>query len=319
VRIPFTQHLGTKVMALVLGVILWGFSYMESFQDTQLKITLTVTPPEGWRLTKAPDEVTVRVQGPRRRIETINVNPNLYVVKSIKASALDSDSDDQKVTIPIRKDDLGLIGRDNTLIIADLPREEVQISREGRRLLPVIPRIEGKPAPGYDISEKRVIPATVEVTGPKSLIESTDAAIYTDLVQIEGMSTRFQLPVPIDARMSDQRVDVSAKTVTVIVDFQNRPETKAFEKIPVTLGIPPNGYPYRVTIVDNPSVKVTVEGPGQTLGLLDSSQIIVLAPVSPDYKPSQSVPYTATLTVVVPQGFTATAYPSTVALTVTAP
>lgn len=315
-RIPFTQHLGTKVMALVLGVILWGFSYMESFQDTQLRITLTVTPPEGWRLSKPPEEVTVRIQGPRRLIETINVQPNLYVEKTLKANTIDPGSDDQKVAIPIRKDDLGWIGRDNRLIITDLPREEVQISREGHRLLPVNLHKEGKPAPGYEISEIRVIPATVEVTGPKTLIESTDAAIYTDLVQIEGMSTRLQSSVPIDARIGDQRVDVSARAVMVIVDFKYKPGMRVFEKIPVWPQIP-NDYPYRVKIEGTPTVKVIVEGPEQTLGTLTDADIAIHAPVSPDYKPSQPVPYTTTLTVDAPPGFTAKADPSTVALTVT--
>lgn len=315
-RIPFTQHMGTKVMALVLGIVLWGFSYMESFQDTQLTVRLTVAPPEGWRLSKPVEQVAVHVQGPRRLIEDINSKPIIDVIKTPGASSIRSNSDDQTVPIPIRKDDLGAIGRDSRLIITDLPRVEVQISREAHRLLPVNLRIEGKPAPGYEISVQYPVPATVEVTGPKSLIESTDAAIYTDLVRIEGMSARLQTTVPIDTRIGDQHVDVSVKAVTAIVDFKYKPGTRTFDKIPVWPQIP-SDYPYRVRIEGAPTVKVIVEGPEQTLPTLTDADITVHAPVNPDYKPGQSVPYTTTLTVDVPAGFTAKAEPSTVALTVT--
>lgn len=323
-RIPFSTHLGTKFMALVLGVILWGFAYMESFQDMPQKYVVVFRPPAGWRIEPDHTPITVVVKGPRRVVETI-ISPDMSptIDKQIEPKDLEGQGDSQPMRISITRDDIPLAKGDGRVTFPNqFPSPQVIAFRETTVTLPVKVRVEGKPAPGYVFSEEdtQVWPTTIDVTGPKSVLEGV-SAIYTDTVTLTGRWNMPPLQIPLDTSIAGPTGPVSVRTniqqVTVQVGFKKELGTRTFDQVPVIAGVP-SDYLYKVTL-DPPAVRVVVQGPKQDVETLTAASIRVYADINTaDLKPTETVPRLVTPEVTVPQGFTATVDPSRVGVTVTA-
>ena len=65
--------------------------------------------------------------------------------------------------------------------------------REVERELVVEPRLQGKPAPTYEVKEVLVTPAKVRVTGPASHVDALEKA-QTETISIEGRRESFDVP-----------------------------------------------------------------------------------------------------------------------------
>ncbi len=65
--------------------------------------------------------------------------------------------------------------------------------REVERELVVEPRLQGKPAPAYEVKEVLVTPAKVRVTGPASHVDALEKA-QTETISIEGRRESFDVP-----------------------------------------------------------------------------------------------------------------------------
>src|SRR5216684_414336 len=61
------------------------------------------------------------------------------------------------------------------------------------RELVVEPRLQGKPAPAYEVKEVLVTPAKVRVTGPASHVDALEKA-PTETISIEGKRESFDVP-----------------------------------------------------------------------------------------------------------------------------
>jgi hypothetical protein len=65
--------------------------------------------------------------------------------------------------------------------------------RDIERELVVEPRLQGKPAPAYEVKEVLVTPAKVRVAGPASHVDALDKA-PTEAISIEGRRESFDVP-----------------------------------------------------------------------------------------------------------------------------
>jgi hypothetical protein len=99
--------------------------------------------------------------------------------------------------------------------------------REIERELIVEPRLEGKPAPTYEVKEVLVTPGKVHVTGPASHVNALEKA-STEAISIEGRRESFDVPHA-TIYVSDPKVEGLARVnvhVTIVATESSKPKSR---------------------------------------------------------------------------------------------
>ena len=96
--------------------------------------------------------------------------------------------------------------------------------------LEVVPKIEGKPADGFEIYSVRASKLMISVQGPADLIATIEKA-STESVSVSGRKETFTAPnVAID--ISDPKINLLDPVVNVVVEIGERREDRSFTGIP---------------------------------------------------------------------------------------
>jgi YbbR domain-containing protein len=93
------------------------------------------------------------------------------------------------------------------------------------RTLPVVARVQGHPAPAHVLGGVRVEPATVQIMGPRTTIESRRAV---DTLPVDVSGHRQGLTRTVGLALPDSVHPVDRRTVEVTVDI--RPEETMRER-----------------------------------------------------------------------------------------
>jgi hypothetical protein len=99
--------------------------------------------------------------------------------------------------------------------------------RDIERELAVEPRLEGKPAPTYEVKEILVTPDKVHITGPASHVNALEKA-STEGISVEGRRESFDVPHA-TIYVSDPKVQVLAKVnvhVTIVATENSKPKSR---------------------------------------------------------------------------------------------
>ena len=99
--------------------------------------------------------------------------------------------------------------------------------RDIERELVVEPRLEGKPAPTYEVKEVLVTPDKVRITGPASHVNALEKA-STEAISVEGRRESFDVPHA-NVYLSDPKLEVVAKVnvhVTIVVTENSKPKSR---------------------------------------------------------------------------------------------
>jgi YbbR-like protein len=99
--------------------------------------------------------------------------------------------------------------------------------RDIGRDLVIEPRLEGKPAPTYEIKEVLVTPDKVHVTGPASHINALEKA-STEGISVEGRRESFDVPHAA-VYVSDPKLEVLARVnvhVTIVATESSKPKPR---------------------------------------------------------------------------------------------
>jgi YbbR domain-containing protein len=125
--------------------------------------------------------------------------------------------------------------------------------------VPVIPEIEGEPAPGFEIATRAAEPATVEVTGPQTAVAAMTTAI-TEPVSVAGASATVVETVSVG--VSDPSVRLKRPDpVRVTVDVRPAQLQWAVQGVPVKVL---NGSGR--ASVSPATVSIQVRGPRDAMG-----------------------------------------------------
>jgi hypothetical protein len=99
--------------------------------------------------------------------------------------------------------------------------------RDIEREVVVEPRLEGKPAPTYEVKEVLVTPDKVRITGPASHVNALEKA-STEAISVEGRRESFDVPHA-NVYLSDPKVEVVAKVnvhVTIVASENSKPKSR---------------------------------------------------------------------------------------------
>ncbi len=121
--------------------------------------------------------------------------------------------------------------------------------------VPVVPAVEGDPAPGYSVVRVLVDPAEVEVVGPESALEDLRQAT-TETISVKASVKPIRESVTIGILNSAARLRVPQSAV-VTIDIQPVQTERPIAAVPVRMPHLRNGLSARCV---PPTVTVTVRG-----------------------------------------------------------
>lgn len=174
---PF-RNLGLKILAVVLGALLWF-----TVSGQQAERTVPGVPvvyhgkPESLELTSRTQFVDIHVRGLDNQLRTIQSRDF-----EVRVDLTDVGPGEQ--TIPLRTDQVSTpLGIEVTQV--EPGSANVVLEPSGSAELPVRPHVDGTPAPGFLVSEISVDPLAVTVIGPARRLAGTNSAT-TERVSIDG-------------------------------------------------------------------------------------------------------------------------------------
>ena len=296
-RSAFTANLPLKFTSVVLSVFLWFLAASEEPASTLVPVELTVRPPAGRKVMRAPEPVHALVSGPRRELLKLSASP-MHLTR-VLSDTIASD----EVEMELGPGDVEL-PRGVDVHVQDVqPRSlAVRLDSTFQRVVPVRAVIRLQTGAGHVLRAIAVVPGTVRLVGPREGIEQIDSA-RTEPLQV----TRADGPVEETLALDTSgfgRVRALPGSVTVRVDVENVGER--------TLTAVPLRLPSDLAAVARPersTVDVHVRGATGRLGLLDRDSVPVIVEWSGPPGPGE-----ARLRVLAPVGLEAVAVPDTVSL-----
>jgi len=293
----------TKLLALFLGVLLWFYAKGEVVLTEDVTARLSIQAPSADVIARAEGRIettTLKVEGRKSDVERLQPADLSVVVRpQIPETALDVHYD---LVALSEKDVRGIVG--NVNILSFEPSEiSVRLERKAEESKLVEARIEGSPAPGYEIGSAYVNPPRVLVEGPRTLLAKTDK-VKTVPIYVSERPESFWGEFAIDPQVEGGEVSCKRK-VYVYVSIRPATIVDTIEGVPVHISYRAD-YRYHVNLHETETGKVSVElrGTKEKLeelkknagkGILAFVDVTTLAPVG-DLPQSQEVRF------VLPQG-----------------
>ena len=221
------RHIGLKILAIALAALLWLVVAGEQIVERALRIPLEFTnlPSQLEIVGEPPNVVDVRVRGSSGALSRMAAG-ELVAVLDLRGARPGP-----------RIFHLG--GSD---VRAPFGVEVVQVApsnlsiafeRSASKVLPIVPEVEGEPAPGFEIGTVTADPPTVEVVGPASVLDGLTSAM-TEPVSAAGASGPVieSVGVGVTHPAARLRIPDPVRVTVTIVPAQHR---WAVAGVPVTV------------------------------------------------------------------------------------
>jgi YbbR domain-containing protein len=223
---PF-RHLALKIVSLVLAAMLWIIIAGEETIERGMRVPLELRqfPAELELQGEAPLLVDVRLRGASGTLSRLGAGDIAAVLDLHGARPgrrLYQLTPDQ-VRVPFGVE------------VVQVTPQTVPLAFENSasRMVPVVPAVEGDPAPGYVVGRLVAEPKSVEVVGPESAIERLREAV-TEPVSIAGATQAVTDSVSVGLLDPAVRLK-SARVATVTVEIVPGPEERTLHRQAVHL------------------------------------------------------------------------------------
>ena len=175
-----------RLLALGIAIGIWFNASVEDRLVTSEKVVeanISYNRRPGFMILNPVQRVNVRLIGSKKAIRQLSP----YMVD---------------VSVELSKRGTGAsmvtLGPENVLapegmevVSIEPPAIPVDLEREVTERLPVVPKLVGKPAPGFQVEEPEVFPSQVMVIGPEPLLARIDS-LSTPPLSIEGLSSPLE-------------------------------------------------------------------------------------------------------------------------------
>lgn len=265
---PF-RNLGLKFLSVGLATLLWFAVIGEHVVERGLRVPLEFQniPASLEILGNPPSTVDVRVRGTSgllSRLQPGEVAAILDLETARGGSRLFHLRTDQ-VRVPFGVE----VAQVMPATIA------LELERAGSRVVPVVPAVDGDPAPGFVVGAVTADPATVDVVGPESHVRQLSAAT-TETVLIENASETVRDVVTIGVTDASLRLR-EPRSAVVSVEIVPAPITRDLPNVPVRLRN--LGAGLRAQAVP-PVVTVTVRGGRDAVAKLTPDRVSAFVDLS---------------------------------------
>lgn len=254
------ENWGLKILSLAFAVLLWMFVVGENRSEVSLSLPLELTrvPSEMVIVSRVPEAIRVRLNGPRSLLA--GINPNQLVVR------LDLDGIQPGISgFEILPSRLNLPrGVEVTYISPSVITLEADVKT--RKVVPVRPRLRGTPAEGFEVTGVRADPPDVEVEGAERVVRQL-REVPTELVDVTGLDGGVTRPVELAFPDPSLRA-VTRRTIRVEATIAEMRGEREFVQVPVA--VPLGG----IRVVP-PAVDVRVEGTLRAIARLSARDLTV--------------------------------------------
>jgi YbbR domain-containing protein len=262
---PF-RYLGLKILAVALAALLWLTVAGENIVERSLRVPLEFRNiPEALEIVgNTPDTVDVRLRGSSAVLSRIQAGEIVAVIDMASART-------GSRLFHIRNDEVRApFGVDVSQVVPSTLA--LQLERSARRTVPIVPAVEGDPAPGFVIGHKSSDPPTVEIVGPDSRVRQV-AEATTEPVSVKDARSRVRDGVTVGVVDSSVRL-ATPQNANVTVEIIPAPVERRIPDVPVRWRNLGNGLRAQVS---PQLVHVTVRGLKEPLADLrgDSVQCFV--------------------------------------------
>ena len=259
---PF-RHLGLKFLSVGIAFGLWFTVAGERTVERMLTVPLElINPPAQFVLVESPPgSVDVRVRGASGLLSQLSAGA---VVAMIDLSLAGEGKMYSHLTTDQVRAQAGVE-------VVDVKPANVTLRFEKlvSRSVPVVPPVEGEPAPGFVAGKATAEPATVDVSGPESAMKRLKE-VTTGSVSVEGQRSQVRKDVTIGLPEGSLRLS-SPGTVTVTVPIQPRPIDQLILSVPVRVRNSGRGVSAQVAPA---VVAVAVHGPQDVVEALRPDSVV---------------------------------------------
>jgi hypothetical protein len=250
---PF-RHLGLKFLSILLAASLWLLVADQQLVERSVRAPLEFhNMPAGMELVNdPPDSVEVRLRGSSGLLGRLAPGDVVAVLNLQGARTgtrlLHVLADEVRVPYGVR--------------VAQVTPSSVALTFEttGARVVPVVPAVEGDPAPGFAAGRITAEPPVVEVVGPLSLLQELKSAT-TEPVTISKASRTVQDKVMVGVRDDKLRLR-DPKMALVTVEIVPAASERTLSMVRVAAQ---NGPQDRRVTIEPGTVRLVVHGPAQAL------------------------------------------------------
>jgi len=259
---PF-RHLGLKVLSVVLALLLWMIVSGEEMVERGLRVPLELQQvPAGLELTgEVPATVDVRVRGATGTLSRVSTGDVVAVLdlRSARSGRRLFPLTPDQVRVPFGVEVVQV--QPSALAMAFEPSASRQV--------PVMPAVDGRPAPGYVVGALSADPRTVEVIGPESAVRRVTEAL-TEPVSVSGARDRVNQSVILGLIDPSLRLK-NTRSAMVTVQIVPAPLERSLQGRPVHLrNVAPNLEAQAIPS----AVGLTLRGSREALARVEADDIV---------------------------------------------
>jgi YbbR domain-containing protein len=259
---PF-RHLGLKVLSVVLALLLWMIVSGEETVERGLRVPLELQQvPAGLELTgEVPATVDVRVRGASGTLSRVSTGDVVAVLdlRSARSGRRLFPLTPERVVVPFGVEVVQV--QPSALAMAFEPSASRQV--------PVVPAVDGRPAPGYVVGALSADPKTVEVVGPETAVRRVTEAL-TEPVSVSGARDRVQQSVILGLIDPSLRLK-NTRSAMVTVQIVPAPLERSLQGRPVHLrNVAPNLEAQAIPS----AVGLTLRGSREALARVEADDIV---------------------------------------------
>jgi YbbR domain-containing protein len=256
------RNLWLKVLAVTLAALLWLTVAGEHIVERSLRVPLEFRNiPTGLEIVgDPPATVDVRVRGPSGVLSRLDPG-EVVVILDLQSARTGSR------LFHLRTDEVQTpYGIEVAQVVpATL---SLELEKMNRRTVPVVPAVEGDPAPGFVVGRITAEPSTVQIEGPESRLNELGEAT-TEPVSVTGATKPVIDTVTVGVTDSAVRLR-TPQNATVTIDIVPAPVERVVTGVPVrmrnvTAGLRASAAPE--------TVRVTIRGGREALEAVGSDGI----------------------------------------------
>jgi len=221
---PF-RNLGLKILAIALASLLWLTVAGQHVVERSLRVPLEFrNMPKPLEIVgNTPDTIDVRVRGSSAVLTRLQPGEIVAVLdlSSARSGARLFQIRPDEVRAPF-----------GVAVMQVVPSTlALELEASAHRRVPVVPAVEGQPAPGFVVGSKSVEPAMVEIIGPESRVRQVSEAT-TEPVSIRDARARVRDTVNVG--VIDSAVHLADPTsAQVTVEIGRAPVERTVTDVPI--------------------------------------------------------------------------------------
>jgi YbbR domain-containing protein len=258
---PF-RHLGLKLASLGVALLLWMTVAGEATVERGLRVPLELQQfPAGLELQgDLPTTVDVRVRGTSGALSRVSPGDVVAVLdlRGARVGRRLFHLTAEQVRAPVGVE----------IVQVTPPSVAMTFELSASKSVPIVPEIDGRPAPGFVVGKPSVEPATVEIVGPASSVEGVADAL-TEPVMVTGARDGVREEVTVGLVDPALRLK-TPRTAVVTVPILPAPVEHRLRSRPVHL----RNLPANLSAEAVPSVvDVTIRGSREALSRMDADDV----------------------------------------------